>query len=354
MVSFLLTVFPLMAQLLATMPAAGVDPLTGLPADPTLAARNIVGVMVENTVGARPQSGLDSAGAVVESWVEGGVTRFMVLFSSLDAPIVGPVRSTRQHFASVMRGFDGYLGHAWAAYETGYGTIEKLHVRNLDGVRLKGHKSPYFRVEARKAPHDLYTTVAELRRLAKDFGYVDKPCPPLAPFKADQPAASPAVPWFGLDFNGRTYFAHFEYDAATNSYLRFVGGEPHKSGSERVAKPNRKLFGGAPHDMATAVQLHPKNVVVLVMKTKYVPDHKGPTHFMTPNMVTWGEGPARVFLDGKMVEGRWTRATETDPLRVVDAAGQPIALNRGQTWICLVGGLDNLVLDRAKSPIAKP
>src|SRR5581483_8659426 len=61
-------------------PTTVASTLTGLPVDPSVNKRQVTAVMIENSLDARPQSGLDQAGIVFEALAEGGVTRFMALF----------------------------------------------------------------------------------------------------------------------------------------------------------------------------------------------------------------------------------------------------------------------------------
>ena len=61
-----------------------------------------------------------------------------------------------------------------------------------------------------------------------------------------------------------------------------------------------------------------------------------------PSSHTVGTGQAWVFADGKVVEGTWTRETETEWYTLTDADGNTIAVPPGQAWISLVpdtGGL---------------
>lgn len=60
-----------------------IAPLTALP-DPTgvTATRAALQVKIENTPEARPQSGHDVADVVYEEVVEGGITRFWVVFTA--------------------------------------------------------------------------------------------------------------------------------------------------------------------------------------------------------------------------------------------------------------------------------
>src|SRR5688572_2110311 len=63
--------------------------LTGLQVDPSVNERQVTAVMIENSVVARPQSGLLSAGVVFEAIAEGGITRFVALFQDDQPKYVG-------------------------------------------------------------------------------------------------------------------------------------------------------------------------------------------------------------------------------------------------------------------------
>jgi hypothetical protein len=40
-----------------------------------------------------------------------------------------------------------------------------------------------------------------------------------------------------------------------------------------------------------------------------------------------------VFTGGKQITGTWSRPDKSRPARLLDAAGRPIALTPGQTWV---------------------
>ena len=44
----------------------------------------------------------------------------------------------------------------------------------------------------------------------------------------------------------------------------------------------------------------------------------------------------QVFTGGKMIEGTWRRIYDNTPAEYLDADGNPIQLNPGKTWICIV------------------
>ena len=73
--------------------------LTGEPQGDDYKNQRITAVMVNNIVAARPQRGLSKADILFEIKVEGGITRFMPVFTDYeDIGEIGPVRSGRDQF----------------------------------------------------------------------------------------------------------------------------------------------------------------------------------------------------------------------------------------------------------------
>ena len=50
----------------------------------------------------------------------------------------------------------------------------------------------------------------------------------------------------------------------------------------------------------------------------------------------WVEGATKVFRDGKVLDGKWSRPASGIGLNFTDANGQPIPLKPGNTWVELV------------------
>jgi hypothetical protein len=109
----------------------------------------------------------------------------------------------------------------------------------------------------------------------------------------------------------------YTYDAASNSYLRFVEGEPFT-------------------DKPTGVQIAPKNVVVMYVSYESSDDGEEYGLGGRDEMQLIGEGRAVIFRDGEAVEGRWLKPSESGRTMFLDAAGSPVSFNRGQTWIQIV------------------
>src|SRR5438874_13611312 len=68
---------------------------TAAPDGDSIHKRPLV-IKVANDPAARPQSGMSQADLVLEIPVEGGITRYALVFQSQDPAKVGPVRSARQ------------------------------------------------------------------------------------------------------------------------------------------------------------------------------------------------------------------------------------------------------------------
>ena len=83
-----------------TLPPYEANVLTGEPkGDDYPEGQRITAVMVNNIVAARPQRGLSKADILFEIKVEGGITRFMPVFTDYKTiGEVGPVRSGRDQF----------------------------------------------------------------------------------------------------------------------------------------------------------------------------------------------------------------------------------------------------------------
>jgi hypothetical protein len=58
-----------------------------------------------------------------------------------------------------------------------------------------------------------------------------------------------------------------------------------------------------------------------------------------------------VFSNGKRVKGTWTKASQTAPIQLFDAAGAQIKLAVGNTWIELMGNPAKITI---KSPEPAP
>ena len=279
-------------------------PLTGKQ-QKTVPNRPALAVKVENLPEARPQAGLNKADIVYEEPVEGGITRFIVLFQCQSSPRVGPVRSARMTDSLVLPQYGnpvfGYAG----------GVPQVVHAVDAAGVRDENYDiavSAYQRDPNRAAPHDLYTTTDALWKAAAKYqGRAPKPVFTYGSL----PAHAKQVGFAHLDFSGSSD-VYWRWNPKQQNWLRFHGTVPHM------------LEGNA--------QVSAKNVVVQVVKLTYdgLSDVVGAP---SPEAVTLGTGKAYVFRDGKMVVGKWVREKASDVTKFETLSGDVIPLAPGRTWV---------------------
>lgn len=298
---------------------------TGAPglARGTLTQRPIV-VMIDNHPNAYPQAGLDHAAVVFEALAEFGLTRFMAVYApgiTSDAPQIGPIRSTRLYFAQWALGFHALYAHAGGSPQ-GLELVESTdQLINLDALR-KANGGYFARDSERDAPHNLFSSSAELERASKALDALDLAQPELGfLFKSDAPEAQrPAAQQIDYFFIYREDNAGWNYDPATNGYLRLRRGKPAR-------------------DATTGEQLWAKDVVVMEIKeARLANDPKGRIE-----QTVVGSGRARVFMDGIEREVTWRKETPAAPLRFFEDSTET-QLNAGPIWIVALPSLDNLTV----------
>lgn len=281
--------------------------LSGLQVDPAVNNRPVIGVMIENSLDARPQAGLSDAGVVFEAIAEGGITRFLALYQDKTPADLGPVRSARPYYLDWAMGFDAAYAHVGGSPEA-LNDIKAWGVRDLDQFFNAGS---YHRVSSRAAPHNVYTSADTLTQLAVSKGYASSN---FSGFPRKELAKKPApatVKSIDLRLSGSLYNVHYDYAAATNSYNRSEGGSPHMD-----ANGNK--------------QLSPTVVIAMVVPYGIQSDGHHSEY------ATIGSGPVTIFQDGGAITGTWSKTDRKTQLTFVDANGKPIQLNPGQTWITAV------------------
>ena len=287
------------------------SPLTGLQVNPALAKRPVTAIMIENSLDARPQSGLQDAGVVYEAIAEGGVTRFMALFQESRPQYIGPVRSLRPYFIDWATPFDASIAHVG-------GSPDALSQIRSGGKDLDEffNAGSYWRISTRAAPHNVYTSFDKLDDLNQSKGYITSKVHSF-PRKKAKPLKVPTATSIDFAISGPVYNPHYGYDVKTNSYTRSEGGAPHMD-----------LVSAAD---TTGVQLKPKVVIAIVVPlTSGALDASGAYY---SNYSANSSGAAYIFQDGGVTVGTWTKASRTHQISFVDAKGAPIKLDPGQTWI---------------------
>ena len=294
-------------------------------------------IMVENTPDARPQSGLINADVVFEVVDEYGITRFVAVFSSYDSDLVGPVRSARPYYAEIARSFDPvYI--FWGTAPIFYKVIEDLYLDYLSPIgdasgntsisanfidpgRGGGEGKDAIRDTSRDVAfeHTAYIRLPRMKEIASEQGYKLEDGQSSFHFKLDAPESDRGdISKITLDFSIPQYKSLFEYDSKNNNYVRSVAGSPST-------------------DRESGEQIAVNNVIVMVTDIKNSGDSAG--HMLVR---TTQEGEAFYFLDGKVVEGTWSRNSALDPFTFKDKDGNVVLFNRGHTWVGVISGIDRV------------
>jgi hypothetical protein len=276
------------------------SPFTG---EPVASLGPVIAVKIDNIRQARPQTGLSRADIVYVIPVEGGLTRFMAIFSSRFPPVIGPVRSAREDDLELLRQF----GRPAFAYSGAQPQLLPV-VEHADIVDLySGLVGGYYRVDTRVAPYNLYAHTAQLRAEAKgasrahDIGFRFGPPP-----AGGRPTASESVSYPAASFT-------FTWSAAKGRWMIKMDGSPALT-----------TDGG---------QLSAATVVIqytIVRKSRFIEWGALP-----PYAESTGSGRAVVLRNGRAYQARWTRPIPADGTTFTTTSGRRMTFAPGPVWVLL-------------------
>lgn len=294
-----------LAPTTTTAPPPPTYPLTGRPAtDAGVAARGAVAVKIDNVTEARPQAGIATADVVYEEFTE-GVTRFIVVYHSRDAEVVGPVRSVRPADPVILAPLGGVFG-----FSGGSPGAVALAAEAPVRLVMEEDTAVMYRRPGRAAPHNLYTSTAALHSRMPPEARSPRP---FAEFLTEGKAfgGPGAMPVANIGLVPATYVtAGYEWDAASGTWLRTTDGRPHTLEEGRIA---------------------PNTVIVQFTPYQFFIDDYSVTY---PEII--GSGDVWVFAAGSVVTGTWSKDSPGAVTTFKDANGAPIALPPGQSWVHLV------------------
>jgi Protein of unknown function (DUF3048) N-terminal domain/Protein of unknown function (DUF3048) C-terminal domain len=260
-------------------------------------------VKIDNIVYARPQTGLRSADIVYVIPVEGGLTRFMAVFSSHIPPVIGPVRSARQSDLDLLRQF-GRPAFAWSgATPHLVPFIERAPVVDLYALLVGG----YYRDQNRVAPYNLYANTKQLLReaphasKARDIGFRF----------GSLPAGGRAVGSYSVKYPEASYT--FRWSASAKRWLTWIDGAP-------AAATEGGQLGGS-----TVV------IQYTQISTSRFEEYGG----RPPYAKSVGAGRAVILRDGRAYTVHWSRPTLPGGTIYTLPNGQRMLFARGQVWVVL-------------------
>lgn len=267
----------------------------------------LVASMIENHEDARPhQAGLREAIVIFEMIVEGDISRFLALYRSDKLPdSIGPIRSLRPHFISIIRGYKPLLLHAGGS-QFAYDALERFpDIPNHDGIRFDGET--YDRKDVVDPPHNLFMRKAPLLSVLEQ----EKPQTvslPLYPTTRKNPEGGETAHNIKINFGSKQHDVTIRYKSLQNIYIR-------------------SLF-------EASRQAIPKNIVVI---ETYIDGFNQPGYI--PWTQTFGEGKMLLFRNGKVYRGTWRR-DKGESFEFIDEHGYSLPLAPGQVWITLLPSLN--------------
>ena len=297
-------------------------PLTGVGMNEDLSRLRPVAVMLNDLKAAQPQLGVSRADIIYEMPAEGGITRMVALFQSLDGVgNLGSIRSTRAYYLELALGHDALLVHAGGSPEA-YQDIPAWGVDNMDGVNGGSDAEIFWRdAERRKTKgyeHSLLTSGENIRnyldqgrfRTEHKEGYTES-------FRFTDngtPQGGAAASHVSLRFS-RYKTAVFDYDAAAGKYMVSQFGEAYIDGN-------------------TGEQIGVTNVLALKTRIRLISGDTAGR--MTADLTSGGEG--MFFCGGQGIPIRWEKSSRNDPFVYRTEDGQPLELGRGVSYICIYDG----------------
>ena len=294
--------------------------LTGeLTTDSALDQRRPVAVKVDNgSQRARPQAGLAAADIVYEVLIEGGKTRFLAVFHSEIPGRVGPVRSVRSSDFDLLADLSTpYL------VSSGANTTVLAEMRqaaragtfvDVGGLRTS---VPYSRDPSRRPPFNLYFHYDDLvgeDAAALPGGTLDAPVAPLFDYGSSNPAGLADAAGVTVTFHQRSgnVVSHI-WDVGVGGWVRIQEG---------ALMTTETDFG--------ITEVAPVNVAVL-----WMPHGASAAGAASPQARSYGTGDALVLSAGTVHSAVWERTEDRAGFRFSDAAGNPLSLSPGSTWLLL-------------------
>ena len=300
-----------------------VNPLTGEGCARDIAQKRPVAVMLNNLKKALPQLGVSQADIIYECLAEGGITRMMGVYQSVEGVgMIGSVRSARPYYLELALGHDALYIHAGGS-EDAYAKIRSWDVDHFDAVRgpYQG-RSPDSNLMWRDADrrknngleHSVVTTGSaietylpeEVRREHKeDYRYPQQFTDDGTP-AAGEKAVTVTVPFS----NYKT--GVFTYDEESRTYLVEEYGQPYIDGN-------------------TGEQVGVTNVIILQTACSATGDSLA---HITVDLTSGGEG--WYACGGKIIPIHWSKADRSSSFVYTTEDGEPLVLGRGKSYVNII------------------
>ncbi|WP_295868018.1 DUF3048 domain-containing protein [uncultured Oscillibacter sp.] len=300
---------------------AGTNPLTGLPMEPEYESLRPVAVMLNNLKAAQPQLGNSLADIIYEVPAEGGITRMLALYQTLEGEqvgMLGSIRSSRPYYIELALGHDALYVHAGGSPEA-YQDLSAWGVDNMDGVNGGSDAKIFWRDKERRKTMDYEHTLVTsgekiLAYLAEGYfptEHADGYDYPQRFAEDGTPTGGTAAELVSVKFS-QYKTGVFDYDAAEGAYLVSQYGKPYTDGN-------------------TGGQVRAVNLLTLETEISQISGDS----YGRLRVRTTGEGRGQYFCGGKTVPILWSRKDRNSPFVYRTEDGAPLTLGQGNSYVCI-------------------
>jgi len=296
-----------------------INPLTGLPLLSGTPEDRPIAIMLNNLKGALPQLGVSRADIIYEVLAEGGITRMLGIYQSVEGVgNIGSVRSSRPYYLELALGHDAVYLHAGGSPDA-YAKIRAWNVTALDCVNGPYEGTLFWRDAWRRRnlgyEHSVITsgeTITTLfpgyafrKRHASGYTYKMSFSQDGTP-KGGRTAAEVKVPF------SQYKTGVFTYEPGTGTYLVSEYGKPYVDGN-------------------TGEQVAVTNLLILRTRCSNIP---GDAYGRITVDLEGGEG--WFACGGRSVPIRWEKEAPDGQLCYQTEDGRPLLLGQGRSYVCIV------------------
>lgn len=296
------------------------NPLTGEATEVEWNKRPFA-IMINNAQVALPHHGVSAADIIYETCVEGGMTRFMAIFTDpTEAKTIGSIRSARFPFVSIVQSYN-------AIYSSAQGdncVTDKIYAAKIDYLNALASNNYFYRDSERlkrlALEHTMFIKGTGLVSYAESKGYTTTQ-------SADYD--------YGLNFDDSVAARGNDVEKVT---IYFTSG-----GKTTTATYNKDLGGYTLYqynqnyiDGNTGEKVVFRNVIILTANRWVWSDNKN----VVMDLV--GTGSGWYLRDGKLEKITWKRAKESDPFTYTYSDGTEITLGVGTTYVAIISNASTI------------
>jgi len=279
-------------------------------------APDVVGIMIDNSVDGKLQSGISQAKIVYEAPAEGNITRLMALYDSKQKiDLVGPVRSARPYFIDWMKEYGStmYMHSGGSPSALKKLKIPKGSLRDtteLFDADEFSYQNYYWRDYSQSAPHNLFTNSDKWQKLFSAYNNQTKD--KWSGWKFGQvqiSTSSEMIKNIILPYSN-SFEVSWKYNKDDKKYERYINGY------KDIDKQGQSI--------------KVDNILVQYVYTQVL-DEEGRLE-----IGVIGSGDARILRAGEMIRGSWKKTDMNSRTRFFDSDSEEVVLVVGKTWVMVV------------------